>query len=261
MAEGYRSPATLALEESQLALQDALARHKAAGDMLAQRSGEASPDMLAKLQADAAAAEAAAQRAEARFRNAYAMHPVNVYRRIHDDSERVTAPELSTFQWWAQNPGFLTSVAKNQKQRNDDARQDFVLTRLHEEASKAKHPYSLYDEDATASHAMLAAQYADDPQSQAALRGPYLRSAMGESQLPGAASLGERAAETTAGALATALGPEHSWANLTLDLLARPQHFATGRAAASGGQPVWRRHGGSPGVYGDVRSRHGREAR
>lgn len=232
MAEGYLSPAARDLQERMAALRDAEARLKAAKDLVSERAGQASPAMRARLEADAAAAAEAVRAAHSAAYYSQERQPAAVYSRAAAEAERVRAPELSAFQWLAQNPGLLTSVAKTQQQRDEDARRDFLLKRLNEEASGAKYPYSLYDDDLTSGPAMAAAQYAGRPELQAAVRSPYIYNLGGDDPLPGAASLGERAGVVAADAISRAVGPEHSLASAGLDLLSRPQHFATGFRAA-----------------------------
>lgn len=232
MAEGYLSPAARDLQERMAELRDAEARLQAASSLAGERAAHASPAIRARLEADVVAAAGAVKRAHAAAYDSQQRQPAAVYRRAAQEAERIKAPELSALQWWAQNPGFLTSVAKTQQQRDEDARRDFLLTRLNEEAGKAKYPHSLYDDDATAELAMVAAQYAGRPEIQAAVRSPYQYHIGGDDPLPGAASMGERAGVAAADAISRAVGPEHSLASAGLDLLSRPQHFATGFRAA-----------------------------
>lgn len=242
MADEYLSPAARDLQERMAALAEAESRMQAAAEQISERRRRAtlvhrspeptSPAVMARLQSEAAAAADGASRARAAAHSSLESQPAAVYERIAAEAAGIKAPELSALQWWAQNPGFLTSVAKTQQQRDEDARRDFLLTRLNEEAGKAKYPFSLYDDDATAELAMEAAQYAGRPEIQAAFRSPYRYSIGGDDPLPGAASLGERAGLAAAGAVSRAIGPEHSWASAGLEMLSRPQHFATGFRAA-----------------------------
>lgn len=228
----YQSPATRDLHERRAALREAQQRLLAASAILSERGQQASPSVRARLEAEVAAASEAERRAADAEKFSLARHPVSVYQRIASESQAVKAPKLSAFQWWAQNPGFLTSVAKNEEQRDEEARRDYLLTRLNEEASQAKYPFSLYDEDATAGEAMAAAEYAGRPEIQAAVRSPYRYFLAGDDPLSGAASIGERAGLAAANAVSQAIGPEQSWASIGLDVLSRPQHFATGFRAA-----------------------------
>lgn len=231
MAEGYLSPADLALEEAAARLAERNAALESATSDY-QRYAERYPDRKQQLYDAMLAAQEQARRAHMSAQSAHGRHPATVYQGIMADAEGVKAPELSTWQWFAQNPGLLSSVPKTPERRDKDARGDYILTRLAEAAGKAEYPYSFYDEPALAEPAIQASQYASSPDESQAARSPYVYYRPRESQLPGAASLGERVAEMAPQVMASAIGPPGSAIDTAWEVLGRPQHYATGWRAA-----------------------------
>lgn len=70
--------------------------------------------------------------AEKSFEQGVEDHPANQYRRIMEDAQGVKAPELSDWDWFRQNPGFMTAKPRTDEERLQNARLDFILRRVHE---------------------------------------------------------------------------------------------------------------------------------
>ena len=78
-----------------------------------------------------------AQRAGGYLRSGLEQHPAAEFDSILSEAEGVRAPELSGFQWWQQNPSVLSAEPLSRSERDEKARLDFILRRVHE-ASNAR---------------------------------------------------------------------------------------------------------------------------
>lgn len=104
-----------------------------------------------RVEAEHAAAYEAAQRSARYYNDGVEEHPENQYLKILADSQSVKAPELSDWQWFSKNPGFLTASPRTDDERTANARLEFILRRVHE-AQRDENPH--------------------DPMSWASYRGP-----------------------------------------------------------------------------------------
>ena len=85
-------------------------------------------------------AEAAVQTAASHYNRGLEQHPENQYRQIMDAAAQVKAPQLSDWDWFRQNPGFLTAQPLPEDERAKNARLDFILRRVHE-AQQGQNPH------------------------------------------------------------------------------------------------------------------------
>lgn len=159
------------LKEADLAAQRFRVPYLAAGETSRLRG---------RVEADYDAAYEAAQRSARYYSDGVKEHPANQYAEILADSQSVKAPELSDWQWFAKNPGFLTASPRTDDERTANARLEFILRRVHE-AQRDENPHDPMSwanyrgplADAMDKHSAMAAQAAGDSAMLEDLRSPY----------------------------------------------------------------------------------------
>lgn len=140
MAEPWGADAELA--ERRLAYEEAVAALEAAGTRA--QDFRIPHRNAPQAYADLIDADQRAERLRRSYNYAVDKHPAHQFRQILADADGVTAPQLSRWQWFAQNPGFFTATPKTDEERDDDARAAYILKRVHEasNAAPAYDPFS-----------------------------------------------------------------------------------------------------------------------
>jgi hypothetical protein len=120
-----------------------------------------------------------AQRARQYYLSGVEQHPANQYIDITEQASKITAPEMSWWQWFRDNPSILTARPKTDEERTEQARRDFVLRKVQEAQKRdASDPLSWSNYSGPGAEAMradmeMASQYANNPLVQQAMASPY----------------------------------------------------------------------------------------
>lgn len=183
MAEEFGPDAELLRRQQ---LHEAAMRRLREADLAAQRfrvpylAASESSRVRDRVEEEHAAALEAARRSARYYSDGVEEHPANQYVKILADSQGVKAPELSRWQWFAKNPGFLTASPRTDDERTANARLEFILRRVHE-AQRGENPHDPMSwanyrgplADAMAKHSVMAAQADGDAAMLEDLQSPY----------------------------------------------------------------------------------------
>ena len=141
-------------------------------------AAEQSP-LRERVESEYASAAESAQRARDHLVRGVEQHPANQHRQILEEAEGITAPELSSWQWFKQNPGMLEAVPKSDDERAQAARAQFILQRVQSALGRdAGGPfswatYSGPGADAIRADSEAARAYAASPSMREAMASPY----------------------------------------------------------------------------------------
>lgn len=95
----------------------------------------ASKEKIASLEQGVQSAYEQARRLAEFYNSGVAQDPLTQYQSIMSQAADVQAPELSAYEWWKQNPSLLEAVPLTDEQRTANAREAFILKRVHEAAN------------------------------------------------------------------------------------------------------------------------------
>ena len=177
MAEGFGPDEELRARRA--AYDAAVKRLDAAKEQYGQAEGFRGTQAGGRVEGELRAAEDAVRSAAEHYNRGLEQHPANQYRQILEEAESITAPELSSWQWFKQNPGMLEAVPKSDDERAQAARAQFILQRVQSALGRdAGGPfswatYSGPGADAIRADSEAARAYAASPSMRQAMASPY----------------------------------------------------------------------------------------
>lgn len=118
----------------------AMKRLNAAKEQYGQAEGFRGTQAGDRAESELRAAEDSVRSTAEHYNRGLEQHPENQYRQILDEAAKVKAPQLSDWDWFRQNPGFLTAEPLSEDERSANARLDFILRRVHE-AQQGQSPH------------------------------------------------------------------------------------------------------------------------
>jgi hypothetical protein len=124
-------------------------------------------------------ARESAQRSRQYYLSGVDQHPLNQYIDITESANDITAPDLSWWEWFRDNPSILTARPKTDEERTQQARTDFILRKVQAaQGRNASDPMAWSNYSGPGSQAMradmeMASQYAKNPLAKQAMASPY----------------------------------------------------------------------------------------